>query len=112
MIGYHQPDLFDGDAATAARDAGIAQVGEHAPADWSARAFRAVRECAAIHREFIVDQVWHYLAPADVPSEPRAMGAIMRAARELGLIEPTGRYALSERRTAHRNPRQIWKATR
>jgi hypothetical protein len=103
-----QPTIFDALAAAEARDAGLATVQGHADSSWQQRARDAVAACARTCPYFIVDDAWRFLSASDVPAEPRAMGAVMRWAVAEGLIEPTKEYRLSDRVTAHRNPRRVW----
>ena len=105
-----QLPLFDRVAAENGRDDGMGRAARGAPTSWKSRALDALEVCARQYREFIVDDVWKCMDPADVPHEPRAMGPIMKMAQSQGIIEATGKYRLSDRRTAHRNPRQVWRS--
>jgi len=104
-----QLTLFDRQEATRRRDAGMQRAEVGAPDDWVARAFHALVRAADLYPDFIVDDVWRLMDPADIPHEPRAMGPVMKAGQAAGLIVPTGEYRLSDRKTAHRNPRQVWR---
>ena len=102
-----QPGLFDRQAAINGRDQGMADV-SRTEVDWSIRAAHALRLCAEQHLEFIVDDVWRYMDPADIPHDSRAMGPILMNAARQHLIRNSRRIQLSDRRTSHRNPRPIW----
>jgi hypothetical protein len=104
-----QLSLFDRQAAIAGRDHGMHSVHQNAGA-WSIRAAHALRRCAQDHPDFIVDDVWRYMDPADVPHDGRAMGPILMTAARQGLILNTRRIRLSDRSTSHRNPRPIWQS--
>lgn len=105
----NQLSLFDRQAAIDGRDRGMHSV-SHNAGDWSIRAAHALKECARDHYEFIVDDVWRYMDPADVPHDGRAMGPILMTAARQGLILNTRRIRLSDRTTSHRNPRPIWQS--
>lgn len=103
---------FDAQLAAAARDADMARVDQAADAEWKDYAYDAVLATAGEKPEgFIVDDVWkHIPAEAGAPREPRAMGPVLRRAQRDGAIRPTDRFLLSDRVTAHRNPRRVWVA--
>lgn len=99
-------EAMDAEAARKARDEGLERVAA-GHSSWCDEAYRAVVLVAGQRDEFIVDDVWSYV---DEPKEPRAMGAVMRQAVADGVIAPTETYRPSARRTAHRNPRRVWKS--
>lgn len=93
------------------RDDAIRRVGGHAPEGWYATARRVVKELArSCNPEFTSDDVWHHLEALGVgaPPEPRALGAVFRAAQRDGLIKPTSRYVPSDRPGRHRGPIRVW----
>jgi hypothetical protein len=104
------PSTYDTEQAIENRDSAIDQVEKNASARWKKAALDAVSWVAANNEEFIVDAVWQRLGTLPEPSEPRAMGAVMRRAVKQGLIKGTDRYLPSSRTTAHRNPRRIWRS--
>lgn len=107
----NQPSLnFNAPAATAARDDALKRVAANVEWDWAAHALAAVRKTAMALETFIVDEVWLRLPPGGEPHEPRAMGTVMRRAREMGWIEATSDYRPSDRVTSHRNPRRVWRS--
>ena len=60
---------------------------------------------------FSTDNLWDDL-PADITTrEPRAMGAVMRRAANLGLITNTGTFEKSHRPECHRRPVALWRRT-
>lgn len=103
-----QDSIFDSGAAVNATDEAIERVADNADVEWRARALEAVRRVALRKQTFIVDEVWAELG--EEPAEPRAMGAVMRAAAKAGLIVGTKEWHASERVTAHRNPRKVWQS--
>lgn len=105
-----QLSLFDAAKAEAAKLDALQRVQEHAEPDWAERALKAVEACAKANATFIVDDVWAFLDASDVPHEPRAMGAVMRAAQRAGLIAPTDVFRPSDRVTCHKNPRRVWES--
>lgn len=59
---------------------------------------------------FTTDDIW-LLAPK-VPSEPRAMGAAITDARDMGYIRATGTYRKSVRPACHARPVAVWQRIR
>lgn len=94
-----QPALWDGQ---------IQQAATNAADGWCDAALVAVRHAAARHRRFTTDEVWAELMHDT--HEHRALGAVMRRARSLGLCEPTGEYRSSTREIAHGRPVRVWRA--
>ena len=61
---------------------------------------------------FTSDDVWDLLASRiDPPSEPRAMGALMREFRRRGWAHPTDAYAPGKHQRSHHRPVRLWKWT-
>lgn len=56
---------------------------------------------------FSTDDCWARLTHVHT-SEPRAMGAVIRAFKNAGLITPSGRYVKSDRPEAHSRPVCMW----
>lgn len=100
--------LFDANEAAKQRDDGMARVWNNAT-DWQLAALRAVHACACEHETFIVDRVWEYL-DGEPPHDLRAMGMPMRIAAREGWIEATEAYRPSSRKSAHCNPRRVWRS--
>lgn len=103
--------VFDVEASEEARDEAIRRGDVAADPQWKERAYQALLACARANPTFIVDQVWEYLAREDVPKEPRAMGAILIRGAKEGVIARTREYRLSDRVSAHRNPRVVWQSS-
>jgi hypothetical protein len=119
-----QPDLFTtamqeaGRAAivraeTAERltDQAVEAVEAGADDQWLRAARARVEVHAACRQPFTTDEIWADLSrlhPQITTPEPRAMGAVIRAAVKDGLIKATGGYKASERPECHRNPKRIW----
>lgn len=93
--------------AKQARDEAIARVEEHASDEWKAQALEVIHVVAQVHKELTTDTIWWYL---EVPSEPRALGAVMMTAKRLQWIEPTDRTEVSKREACHARPLRIWKS--
>lgn len=87
-----------------ARDAAIEDVRRGAPVEWLAAAMSLIRSFPP-GRLFTTDALWEKL-PA--PPEPRAMGAVIRHAADLGLIRSTGHYWKSGRVQCHARPVAVW----
>lgn len=73
-----------------------------------------VRSVALDRQFFTVDDVsreWFAGGcPGDVASDARAWGLVMRRARKLGMIEPTGHFSPSENESCHATPRRVWRS--
>jgi len=75
--------------------------------EWCQAATRIVCDFSATVPDFISDDVWPLLAAIGKPSDPRALGSAMTAAKSAGYIEKTGAYRLSKRR--HLSPQPVWR---
>jgi hypothetical protein len=95
-------------AGAQARDASIAQV-ERGSGEWQIEALVAIRAVAAAQTEVTTDDVWRTLG-RDPDVEGRAMGAAMRAAAKLGLVERTDRTVKSLRVACHRRDLRVWRS--
>lgn len=95
-------------AGAKARDRAIDQV-ERGSGEWQVEAITAIRNVAAAQPELTTDDVWRALG-RDPEVEGRAMGAAMRSAAKLGLIERTDRTVRSVRVACHRRDLRIWKS--
>jgi hypothetical protein len=92
--------------AIAARDEAVDRVERHADPTWKVRALEAVRRVPS-GSLFTTDDLWG--DGLDEPREPRALGAVMRAAQRGGLAVPTDAYRPSDRPVCHRNPKRVWR---
>ena len=104
--------LFDIQAGEELKEAAIQRVGENADPMWFIMALGAALECAQTAEEFTTDRVWALLARREVRDtpEPRAMGAVMRAAAVKGWVYATDRTRSSARAECHRRPVRVWKS--
>lgn len=93
-------------AGAKARDRAIDRV-ERASGEWQVDALAAIRGVAAAQAELTTDDVWRALG-RDPEVEGRAMGAAMRQAAKLGLIERTDRTVRSLRVACHRRDLRVW----
>jgi hypothetical protein len=90
-------NLVDSGAAT-----GAAPTPGKDSQNWIARAVLAIREVAKARDELTVDDIWPQLGE-DTPPDPKSMGAALkRASMTLKIIEDTGRWARSTRRSGRR----------
>ena len=98
--------------ARQARDQAIAAVDKAAAAAWKALADSAIVRLAMSQDELTSEDVWRELDAVDwvATHEPRALGARMQHAANLGIIERTDRTAQGERREAHGRPVRIWQS--
>ena len=100
--------LFDRTESEALRDEAMACVDENADEAWKAAALNAVHWTAKYQAVFTTDDVWKRLLGK--PHEPRAMGAVMRKAKDLGWIAPTDRFIATEKISQHRQPIRQWRS--
>lgn len=107
------PTLFDQAAADTARDRAIGAAANNADPYWWDAALDAVRHVAQSHQSFTTDEVWQYLNVhrKDVAThEPRALGAVMKAASTYGWVVGTQEYSRSKRPSAHSRPVLVWRS--
>ena len=106
-----QVEMFDAGDGAERRDAAISAA-EQAEPSFCAVAALAVGRVAKRLRLFTTDEVWLELQSIGecTPREPRAMGAVMRAAQRSGVAEPTDRVTSSERAVCHRRPLRVWRS--
>ena len=102
---------FDGFDAPSAKIVAITKVERHADPAWLQMADFAVQQLCRTEAEFTTDDVWEWLDRNTHlrPHEPRAMGAVMRKAAVVGLIEATQRYVQSRRDECHGRPVAVWR---
>jgi len=91
-----------------ARDTAIERV-ERGSGEWQVDALAAIRAVAAAQPEVTTDDVWRALG-RDPDVEGRAMGAAMRAAAKLGLVQRTDRTTKSLRVACHRRDLRVWRS--
>jgi hypothetical protein len=99
------------------RDAAIAKVDAAADAAWKAWARQAVLEVCREIDTFTTDEAAERLdklltgaAVEAATHDPRAWGAIMRAAAQQGWCEATGDMRLTVNPSAHRRPKRVWRS--
>ena len=98
------PETLDIFSGAVRRDDAIARVGAKY-GGWVDTALAAIIAVDA-GVAFTTDLLWKTLP---TPPEPRAMGAVMTAARRDGLIRPTPNFAQSARPECHCRPVRIWR---
>ena len=74
--------------------------------DWPELAYAAVRQVAESMPELTPDDVW--ATGLQKPSEARALGGVMRRARQDGLIEKSGRVRPTTQPESHATDVTIW----
>lgn len=105
-----QESLFE---AQQARDAAIAIVDANADQEWLSQAVKVIGLLSKSYDAFTTDHVWRELNRRELSvREPRAIGAAMKRAKGLGLIEPTGQYVPSARPESHCRPIRVWRPAR
>lgn len=76
--------------------------------DWAELAYAAVRQVAERHPEFTPDEIW--ATGLQKPNEARALGGVMRRARQDGLIEKTGRVQPTTQPESHSTDVTVWRS--
>lgn len=85
---------------------------EMASTPWVEIALACIRKISKEKEFFTSDDIWEGLVRRGInckPSDPRAMGAALRAAATIGLCERTDRTKKSIRPECHRRPLTIWR---
>lgn len=85
-------------------EAALDLVESAAPPDWLWSARNLIERLAATGEPFTTDDVWQALPQ---PPEPRAIGALIRAAAKAGKIRRVG-WRESSRPECHRRPVAMW----
>lgn len=104
---------FDAETSSLARDAALAQVEAAASHRWKAEALDAIRYVAERRERFTTDAVWYVLEQIrkiEGPSEPRALGSVMRRAVSMGFCRATSEVQKSVRVDCHRRPLAVWES--
>ena len=98
--------------ATEARDEAIERVDKNAPREWMEVAEKCVMDLALSRDTFTTDDVILELVAKKhgLPSEPRALGPVMKRARREQWIEPTATFRQSERASRHAAPIRVWRS--
>lgn len=75
---------------------------------WAELAYQAVRQVAKSQSEFTPDDIW--ATGLQKPCEARALGGVMRRARQDGLIEKTGRVQPTTQPESHATDVTVWRS--
>ena len=90
----------------------IDQVEKNANEQWISTALFIISYLTKERNHFTTDTIWaefvHY--PTIKTHEPRAMGAVMRKAKVIGLVSSTPNFVNSNRTSCHYGPKRIWKS--
>lgn len=107
-----QTSIFDAIEAVRRRDVALAVVADNADERWTRAALWAIRWTAVEHPELTTDDVWQTLHEIAIAPgrEPRALGAVMKAAQAEGLITATDRMRPTLRPEAHCRPCRVWRS--
>ena len=97
---------FDAVAAAARRDVKIARADDAANSEWKDRADAAVLKACQTVGQFTTDRIWVLLG--EKPSEGRAMGSVMKRAREAGWCEDSGTFRKSTDVACNRRDKRVW----
>ena len=106
-IDFNKPaHTIDRAASERGRDDGIERAEQGAPFGWSDEALALVQTLAKQHPYICSDDLW--AAGLSDPPEPRALGAVMRAAVKKGYIETTSHFVNTFQESRHRAPVRVW----
>ena len=103
--------LAPSSSGTELRNEAMSRVEQAAPENWKEAAATAVENVAKRIPELISDDVWAELASMghrERPPESRALGPIMTAAQNRGIIENSGRVRRTGQATRHAAPVTVW----
>ncbi|EOC1268941.1 hypothetical protein ACN5KR_003589 [Cronobacter malonaticus] len=75
---------------------------------WVKAAYETLIKVATSYEEFTPDEIW--AAGLEKPPEARALGSVMRRAKDEGLIEKTGRVRPTKQPESHGTDVTIWKS--
>lgn len=89
------------------RDEGMDRSYSASPDDWKPAAHAAVARVALERHRLTSEHVWDRL---EHPPEPRALGAVMRAAAKAGFVRATKEFEPSRRASRHRAPVRVWES--
>lgn len=99
--GFEQGDLLAAQA--------LDKVEANADPAWLGVAKRVVWQLVREGEPFTTDDCWVRLSALGVTThEPRALGAVIRAAARAGFIRSTGEYRKTSRPEAHSRPIPVW----
>ena len=85
------------------------RAADHASTTWLSAAKQVVWDLIREGEPFTTDAVWERLTQRQVSThEPRALGAVMRAAVSGGYLQASGNYFKSQRPEAHSRPVPLW----
>lgn len=105
MSGFEQGDLL--------ADEGMARAEAGADEGWLRAAKHVVWQLIREGQPFTTDVVWYRLEALGVStSEPRALGAVIKAASAGGFLRSTGVYDKSTRPECHSRPVLRWQPVR
>lgn len=76
--------------------------------NWKELAYAAVRRVAENQQELTPDDIW--ATGLGKPTEARALGGVMRRAKDDGLIEKTGRVQPTTQPESHGTDVTIWRS--
>lgn len=107
-------NLYDPDAAIQIiKSESVEASARGADRDWLLTALRGVRILARRNEYLTSDDVCRWLGPHKLTTpDNRAMGAVMRAAKDEAVISSCQEWRVSERSCCHGRPVRIWKSLR
>jgi hypothetical protein len=76
--------------------------------EWKELAYQTVCEVAKTHAELTPDDIWATGLPK--PQEARALGGVMRRAKNSGVIERTLRSHPTNQHKSHRADVTVWRS--
>ncbi len=106
-------DRFDAAAAQESKEAAIERVGNAADPVWLKAAVEAVVWICERRADFTADAIWWVLEYAGiaVPREPKALGAVMRIVKKVGVGIPTRQFVQTVRKSRNGTDIRVWRST-
>jgi len=109
ILPKEQPDPEGGEKA---KQEGMGRADGAAPPEWKVYAYQVLKRLCKRVPDMTTDDVFFAIQdegyPPD-PPEPRAFGPLMVRAASDGLITQTDEFRKSDRKKAHRRPKQVWR---
>lgn len=88
------------------------RAGAAADPFWRAYATRAIKQLAKSGRTFTAADVWAAIGDKAKTAEPRALGAMMKAAARAGVIVQTGEVVMAKAPGANARWTTVWVGVR
>lgn len=90
-------------------DQAISRGHKNADTTWKSMALECVKAICMKHEYFTMNEVRWLIKSSPIKThDNRAVGGVMKTAKSLGWIEPSGQTIVSK--VGHKSPLQVWKS--